>query len=372
MTKNKIVIAGGGTGGHMLPMLSVAKELEHKYEIVIFGGRSALEKEIFAKSGYKIHRLFSGKIHRFHSIAAYLDNLLNILKLFVGIVQAIVLLAINHPKAIFSKGGYVSLPTAIAAHLLGVPVVLHESDLIMGLANRVVFKYAKKVALSFPVENYNLPLDKIVYSGHILRPEVLNSTNIDINILKAELDINLSLPTILVTGGSQGALAINKAVAKSLPVLLQNANVIHLCGKNDFLWLKEIAQNLHESNGRYVLLDYTTKMIDYMRISDLIVTRAGINTLAEIAALKKPSLIIPYQYSAAGHQGVNAKYFEKTAAGKVISDQELNPENFEKEVSELLKDKELLKRLGDNAFNNNQFNGAKVVAKLIDEVASGK
>jgi UDP-N-acetylglucosamine--N-acetylmuramyl-(pentapeptide) pyrophosphoryl-undecaprenol N-acetylglucosamine transferase len=124
--------------------------------------------------------------------------------------------------------------------------------------------------------------------------------------------------------------------------------------------------------GQYILFDFTDKMIDYMRISDLIVTRAGINTLAEIAALKKPAIIIPYRYSAASHQDANARYFEKTAAGLVISDQDLNPEMFTDHILNLLSDQKQLKRLGENAYNNNQFSGAVVVANLINEVASGK
>ena len=356
----------------MLPMLSVAKVLENKYEVIILGGRSNLEKEVFQSSKYKIHRIFSGKIHRYHSLTAYLDNILNILKLLTGILQSLILMITIRPKAIFSKGGYVSLPTAVSAHLLGIPIVLHESDLVMGLANRIVFKYATKVALSFPVENYNLPLDKIVYSGHILRPEVLNINQDKINDIKTSLNINLELPVLMVTGGSQGALVINKTVAKSLPKLLEETNLIHLCGKNDYHWLLEIKNNLQKAAGKYVLFDFTSKMVDYMLISDLIVTRAGINTLAEIAALKKPAIIIPYQYSAGGHQVVNAGYFEKTAAGVVLDDKSLSPDMFTKTVIDLLSDKKQLERMGQNAFNNNQFNGAKTVANIIDEVAGGK
>lgn len=368
--KDMVVITGGGTGGHAVPMLAVAEELAKKYRIIIFGSHSQIENRVFINSKIRRFKIISGKIHRHHSLKAYFGNLFNIVKFGLGLFQAFVILAVIRPKAIFSKGGYAALPTVIAGWFLKIPTVLHESDLLLGMANRISLKYAQKIAVSFPPENYNLSLEKVVYSGHILRSD---NADLDKNqILKMKADLNFDREkTILITGGSQGALAINKAVAKILPELLKIANIIHISGGKDYYWLKQLKEGLDDARN-YHLVDYTTEIIQFIAMSDLAITRAGSNSLAEIAALKKPAIIIPYRYSAAGHQSENARYFQRIGGGLVIEEKELTSVGLLTTIKQFLADEVKLKLAGENSYRGNNFNGAEKIAEIISEVIKRK
>jgi UDP-N-acetylglucosamine--N-acetylmuramyl-(pentapeptide) pyrophosphoryl-undecaprenol N-acetylglucosamine transferase len=361
MKKDKIVITGGGTGGHLLPMVSVADVLKDDYEVIFFTGREPMSGKIKGFDQFKQVKILSGKIHRYHSLTAYLKNISNIIQFSLGIVQAFFALLWLKPKLIFSKGGYASLPTVVAGHALHIPIIVHESDLTPGLANRIAIKYADKVCVSFPPANYNIPLKKIVYSGHILRELKVDSS------IKQELGL-ADLPTLLVTGGSQGSLSINKNIAKILPELLKRMNVIHLSGEKDSLWLSELRSKLPESVGCYHLESFSPRILDYIAISDLILTRAGSNSLAEIAALKKPAIMIPYRYAAAGHQEDNANYVQKTGGGEIVLEEDLNPSMLKEKILSFIDDRDKLLMCGEKAFKANSFEGANVVKEIINEI----
>lgn len=358
--RKKVIITGGGTGGHLMPMITVAEALSNKFEVIFFASKHSLNSQLLEPQRFKTITVLSGKIHRFHNLLAYLDNLFNLLKFGLGLIQAFVLLVFIRPAVVFSKGGYGSLPTVIAAHALKIPVVLHESDLSLGLANRLALKYATKIGVSFPPENYNLPLQKIVYTGHILRkicPDSKIRTNLDLN----------KLPVLLVTGGSQGALAINKNLAKILPDLLKIMNVIHLSGDKDFAWLNNLKQHLSDLPGKYYLESFSSRIIDYMSISDLIVSRAGSNSLAEIVALRKPAIIIPYRWAAAGHQEENARFFQKKSAIEVISESDLTPELLKTTILGWINDKDKMHLIAKTTFSEDEFNGVNVISELIEK-----
>jgi len=363
MKKSTIIISGGGTGGHAVPMISVAQELDKKLNIIIFGGFDPIEEQIFKGIKYPRFRIISGKIHRYHSLKSYLDNILNLIKLLLGIIQSTVLFVYYRPAVVFSKGGYVSLPVSFTASLFKVPIILHESDLTPGLANRIVARYASKIAVSFPPQYYNLPLMKIVYSGHIIRPEIYLARNANLKELKNKLGFTKN-KTLLITGGSQGALIINKTLAKILPSLLADYNVIHLSGVKDYSWLKD-NQRILENGNNYYLKAFSKDISELMALSDLIITRAGSNTLAEIAALKKPAIIIPYRYAAGNHQMKNAEYFQRIGGGQVIEEKNLNPALLLEEINKFINDQRKLTISGENSFKENSFNGAKIIAQEI-------
>jgi len=369
--KKRVVITGGGSGGHLWPMLVVADKIKKKYEIIIFSDRNLCNDPISKKENFRSIKIISGKINRYKSLIAYLKNFGNVILFFLGFLQSLFILIFIHPLVIFSKGGYAALPVSLAARLLRIPVIIHESDLTLGLTNRLTLNHATKVALSFPPDNYNLPLEKIVFTGHILRPEIFSNTKEMIEEAKSSLKLNPKLPTILITGGSQGSLAINKIIAKSISELLSFANIIHISGIRDYPWLKQ-SLPAEESPGRYILESYTSKMIECLMMADLVITRAGSNTLAEIAALKKPSIIIPYQYASANHQYRNAQYFEKNQAGILLDEKKLEKNFLLKEIKKLLSDQKLMQIIGENAFRINLFNGAENIEKLIDQIANNQ
>jgi UDP-N-acetylglucosamine--N-acetylmuramyl-(pentapeptide) pyrophosphoryl-undecaprenol N-acetylglucosamine transferase len=371
MERKRVFITGGGSGGHLWPMFVVAKKLQKKYEIIILSDRNLKNEQIFKNEKFRSYKILSGKINRFHTFSAYYKNFLNLILFAFGLIQSLIILLFLRPSLIFSKGGYAALPISFTAHLLKIPTIIHESDLALGLTNRLSLKNASKIAVSFPPENYNLPLDKIAYTGHILRPEIFLTDTGHIRDTRNKLELNQKLPIILITGGSQGSLALNKIVARSINQLLSFSNIIHISGIRDYHWLKEsVVKN--NGPGKYFLEGYTSDMIDYLKISDLIITRAGSNTLAEIAALKKPAIIIPYQYASANHQYKNAQYFSKNSAGILIEEENLNHGFLIKTIKELLSDKEKLQLLGDNAYRINLFNGVENLERLISQILDGK
>lgn len=368
MAQKTIIITGGGSGGHLIPMISLADGLKKKYEVVILTGSGPNDKLIITKTDYKRYYVISGKIHRYHGLWPYARNISNIIKTLFGFLQCLFILISIRPKLIFSKGGYVSLPVILAGRLLKIPIVVHESDLVIGMTNRIALKYANKFCVSFPPENYNVPVDKLVYTGHILRPEVLEYEKRKPSEIKRLLQINSDIPTLLITGGSQGALGLNKVVARSIDQLLKICNVIHLCGFSDFMWLSDIRDNLKDARGKYLVENYSHDIIGYMRIADLILSRAGSNSLAEIAALKKPAIIVPYQYAAGDHQKHNAEYFRRSGGGVVIDQDLLTSDRLTETVEKLLTDKKYLDQLGQNAYNANQFKGVEIISNLIDQL----
>jgi len=367
--KKRIFIVGGGSGGHLWPMFVMSRKLQKRYDIVILSDKNLKNDPAFKNEKIKFYRILSGKINRFRSFSAYFKNFLSIFFSIFGLLQSAILLLLLKPSLVFSKGGYAALPISFAAHLLKIPVIIHESDLVIGLTNRLSLKNASKIAVSFPPENYNISLDKIVYTGHILRPEFFSTDPGHIEEVKSK--INQKFPTILITGGSQGSLAINKIIARSINQLLSISNIIHISGTRDYRWLKELIVD-NKSSGKYILEGYTDKMVDYLKISDLVITRAGSNTLAEIAALKKPAIIIPYQYASANHQYKNAQYFTKNSAGILIDEGDLNQDFLIKTIRELILDKRKLQQLGDNAYRINLFDGADNLENLIKQMLDGK
>lgn len=368
--KNRVILTGANSGGHLLPLLAVAKELNGSADLFLLCDGKDF-KLLFSEVKIKSYRIISGKFSRFHGIGKQIISLIfNIIKTVLGILQALWLVGvIIRPKAIFSKGGYSTIPVVIAGWLLRVPIIVHESDLTIGLANKLSLRLSKKICVSFPLENYNLPLQKIVYSGHILRSEVISPNQSKVVTLKRELNLNENKPTIVVTGGSLGSLSINKMIVKIIPEISHLANIIHFCGRRDYKWLYEFYEKM-ENRKNYHLIDFSSQIIYYFIIADLIITRAGSNTLAEIAALKKPAIIIPYPHAAADHQASNARYLESGDAGVVIAEKDLSAGQLLTEVKSLLSDKERLKMLGENAYKLNQFDGAKVICGEINKIMS--
>lgn len=368
MPKQKIILTGGGSGGHLIPLLAVANELKSKFDLVLIGSGDRLERLIFEDQPIRRFKIISGKINRHRSVISFLKNIINIIKFLFGFIQAFFILIFLRPKVIFSKGGYVALPVVFAGHLLKIKIVIHESDLKLGLTNQLSLYAADTICVSFPPELFNLPIKKILFTGHILGEKIKNIDSDGVKTVRAGLQLNPEKPTLLVTGGSQGSLSINKAVAKSLSKIANIANIIHLSGERDFSWLRENATKQAVVDN-YNLIAYSTKMIELISISDLILTRAGSNTLAELAALKKPAVIIPYPYASGGHQDENARYFEKSGGGVVLFEKDLSDNRFLSTISDLLTDMEKLKIIGEKAYKANSFDGAKIVSEKIIELA---
>lgn len=358
-TKYKILITGGGTGGHVMPLEAVAAELKSDKAAILYVGSGAeIEKEMAERQKISYKAIFTGKLRRYWS----LDNLIDPFKILVGFFQAIGIILTFKPQAIFAKGGYVTLPVILAGWFLQVPIIIHESDVIIGLANKIGIKLARRVCLGFPLENYShLPIDKVVYSGNPVRKEFLKKvTSNQLPVTRHKLtNQSINKSTILVIGGSQGSRFINNTVAAIMENMIDKYYVIHIAGKLDYEWLKK------NNWPNYELYDFADNMAELMDNADLVISRAGANALAEISALEKPAILIPITESANNHQLANAKIYEKSNAAVVLSENQLTPESLFAIVESLLSDEKLLSEMSIQTKSLSNPDATKAIKEEI-------
>lgn len=344
---NKIVLTGGGTAGHITPNIALLPYLT-EFEIHYVGGPGSMEEDLIGREREVIfHALKSVKLNR----SCLVKNAAVPFKLISAVSRAKKLLNEIKPKVIFSKGGYAALPVMLAAK--NIPLILHESDISMGLANKLAVKKCKYACASFSsaVEN----LDNGVCTGAPLRRGIYNG--------KKEIAENIcglrGRKNLLVFGGSLGAAAINEAVFSALPALTKSYDVVHIVGKNNERKI---------DCPRYFQLPFTSDIADFFAWADLCVSRGGANALFELAALGKPSLVIPLpKGNSRGDQVDNAEYFEKAGCFLVLPQDKLSAESLAQNVSELDRRSFSLK---ENMRRLEGIDGTKKIAELIKECAA--
>ncbi|MEO3944033.1 undecaprenyldiphospho-muramoylpentapeptide beta-N-acetylglucosaminyltransferase [Gorillibacterium sp. CAU 1737] len=322
--KPLIVFTGGGSAGHVSVNLALIPcFLREGWDVHYIGSASGIERELIARlPEVSYNPISTGKLRRYRSW----ENLKDPFRTLKGIGQAFSLLRKLKPKVIFSKGGFVSVPVVLAARLCGIPVIIHESDLTPGLANRISIPFAAKVCTTFPETLRHLPENKSLCVGAIVRPELFQG--------KAERGFALSglapqLPVMLVMGGSLGSKAINQAVRDALPDLLERFQVIHLTGKG------QVDPSLHQQG--YVQFEFINEELpDVLAMADLIVSRSGSNSIFEFLALRKPMLLIPLPKGASrGDQLLNAESFRTAGYAAVLPEDELSRETLMGELEAL-------------------------------------
>lgn len=327
----KIVFTGGGTAGHVTPNLALMEVLQKDDWEINYIGSDGVEKGMVRALNVPFHVISTGKLRRYFSWQNFLDPF----KFFIGIGQSYRLLKKLKTDLVFSKGGFVGLPVVIAAWLNRIPVIAHESDLSPGLANRLSFPFIDKICLTFEgAKQHFKQQDKIEVTGTPIRPELFKGSKSKGLQL---CGFNNDKPCLLVMGGSLGSLRLNKVLRATLPDLCEDYQIVHLCGKGNV-----DADLLSKAN--YYQFEYADKeMADLFAASDLIVSRAGANTLYEILALEKPHLLIPLPLSSSrGDQIQNARYFQQQGISRVLDDELLTTATFLQEINELNKQKEML------------------------------
>ena len=307
----KIVLTGGGTAGHVTPNIALLPDLfELGYSVEYIGSYAGIEKELIEKEGVPYHGISSGKLRRYID----LKNITDPFRVIKGFFQARKLLKEIKPDIVFSKGGYVSVPVVIAAGRLNIPVIIHESDMTPGLANRLCFKSATKVCCNFPETVKLLPEDKAVLSGSPIRRELLMG---DKEKARERAGFTDDKPVLMCVGGSLGSEAGNGAIRADLTELLKDFNIIHICGRNN------VDESLNGISG-YYQKDYASDdMKDYYALSDIICSRAGANVICEILALKKPSVLVPLPSGGSrGDQILNAESFARQGFARCVAQEE--------------------------------------------------
>lgn len=336
-----IVLTGGGTMGHVTPNLSILPDLMNTFENICYiGSYAGIEKDKIMSFNKRLkpHQksieyvgIQTVKIDR----VKWHKNLAVPFKLLKGIREAKHALKNANPDVIFSKGGFVSVPVVIAAHKLHIPIVIHESDLSLGLANKIAAKYATTVCTTFP-ETAKKTVNGM-YTGSPINPKLFLG---DANRVKEKYKLHPSLKTITITGGSLGSAPINDALVEILPYLTLKYNVIHLTGKG---------KKVNFKHTNYHQLEFSDDIGSIFKASDLVISRAGSNTIFELATLKTPMLLIPLPKSASrGDQIDNANYFKSLGIANVIEQENLNSsfkDAVEKTIENLYKYKKELNKL---------------------------
>lgn len=326
----KIVLTGGGTAGHVTPNLALTEILKKQgWDIEYIGSIDGIEKNLVINENIKYHGIKSGKLRRYFS----LENFTDPFKVLAGVFQAYSIIKKIKPNVVFSKGGFVTVPVIFGAYLNKIPVIIHESDLTPGLANKISIPMAKKVCVSFPETIQHLKSNKGIYTGTPIRQDILKG-NKD-NGYKI-CNFNSNKPILLIIGGSLGSGFINNQIRNILDNLLENFQVVHVCGKGNYK--AEFDSKLGYKQFEYV----NQELADIFSITDIIVARAGSNSIFEFLNLRKPNLLIPLsKKSSRGDQILNANSFEKQGYSKVIQEEEINSEKLLFEINQLYKDKDI-------------------------------
>jgi UDP-N-acetylglucosamine--N-acetylmuramyl-(pentapeptide) pyrophosphoryl-undecaprenol N-acetylglucosamine transferase len=329
----RIILTGGGTAGHVTPNLALIPHLKKDgWEIHYIGTADGIERKLItALPDVTYHTVTSGKLRRYFDV----KNLTDPFKVVGGVGKAFALVGQIKPSVVFSKGGFVSVPVVYGAFLHRIPVILHESDITPGLANRITAPFAKAVCTTFPEAAKTIGA-KGVYTGTPLR-ETLFSGNKQKGLALA--GFNGNKPVLLMMGGSTGAASVNAALRDSLPKLLERFDVLHIAGKGN------IDPSLNKTHG-YRQFEYLDAQLpDAMAAADIMLSRAGANALSEILALRIPSLLIPYPLSASrGDQILNAKSFEERGFARVLEQEKMTAGTLVKGLEELYRDKDEIVR----------------------------
>lgn len=349
----KIIFTGGGTAGHItpnIPLIEDFKRLGWDTSCIILG--NDMEKKLLEPLGVKLHQIDAGKLRRYY----HYDNLVDLFKVFKGIIEASIYMWRLKPDVIFSKGGYIALPVAIGAWLNRTPFIIHESDIIPSLTTRLTYPFTNVVCTGFPpdpkfrwkVFGINI---KTTYTGIPIRKEFLK---LDIGPQK-----QTKRPTLLVIGGSLGASNINIRVREKLNTLLKHFNVVHICGEG------KIDRELMNTKN-YQQYEFVKKGIEkIIQKTDLVITRGGATFLYELLFLKKPMLIIPLsKHVSRGEQISNAQFFKSNGFGDFISEESLTPEKL---VEKLLSMQKNLKHFRENMKNTQIPNSNQLIKNIIFE-----
>ena len=325
----KIILTGGGTAGHVTPNLALLPSLKKAgYEIRYIGSYQGIERKLIEGAGIPYDGISSGKLRRYFDLKNFSDPF----RVAKGYFEALRLMKRYKPDVVFSKGGFVAVPVVLAAKHYKVPVIIHESDMTPGLANKICIPSAAKVCCNFPETLKYLPKDKAVLTGSPIRAELLEGDR------KAGLSyahLTEDKPVLLIIGGSLGSVAVNTAVRKILPQLLNTFQVIHICGKGN------LDESLIGTEG-YVQYEYIKQeLADLFALSDIVISRAGANAICELNALKKPNLLIPLSANASrGDQILNARSFERQGFSMVLEEEEITESTLLNAIRELYQNRE--------------------------------
>lgn len=349
--KPRLLLVGGGSGGHIVPNLAIATEIRShlpEVDLLYVGSRGKLDRQLVESAGLKFKAIFTGKLRRYFSWKNFIDPFF----ILIGFLQSMGIILRFRPQVVFSKGGFVSVPVALAAYLLRAPVILHESDSRMGLANKIVSKFARRICTSFP--DVLKGSKKVINTGNPVRTSILNG---DPKKGYQLTGFSNKKPVVLAWGGSQGAQQINELIQSEWPKIKKTFQVIHITGKGNRSTVKDV---------NYKSYHYVDDDLRHLyAITDLVVGRAGANSIFETALMGKPTILIPLQNA---DQQKNAHYFESHGAALVWK----KNDSLSKMLTELWKDKKQLASMKKALEKLSRPQAVKEIVEIIKKVISNK
>ncbi len=385
----RMVLTGGGTGGHLTPLIAVASALRAiaeqgrmmepdpsapPLELAYLGVVTDLDRAALTAANIPFRHIPSGKIRRYLS-GAHLTAVDLLFRLPIGVLRALWTLFFVMPDVVFSKGGYGSIPVVLVSWIYRIPVLLHETDLVPGVANRKLARYASAIGVSFRDAEKHFPAAKTFVAGTPLRP-AFRAPPAAV-AARQRLGLHDRKPVVFVTGGSQGAQRINTVVLAALPKLLTEAQVLHQVGENN----SEAVRRFVQTDLKHVpdLADYhlvaslrEDDMAASLAAADLVVSRAGGTALAEIAAVGRPSLLVPLREAAQDHQWENAYFFREHGAAVVLDESNLTPTLFLSTVERVLGNPQDLRLMAERVRQLHRPGAAEEIARTLVEMAQGR
>lgn len=338
----KIILTGGGTAGHVTPNLALLPSLkEAGYSIRYIGSYKGIERNLIEAAQIPYDGISSGKLRRYFDVKNFSDPF----RVLKGYQEALKILKKHKPDVVFSKGGFVAVPVVLAAKHYKIPTIIHESDMTPGLANKICIPYAKNVCCNFPETLKYLPESKAVLTGSPIRKELLSGDRLS---GLQYTGLSTKLPVLLIIGGSLGSITVNASIRAILPKLLEQFQVIHLCGKGN------LDESLIGTYG-YVQYEYVDAPLKHLfAAADLVISRAGANSICELLALKKPNILIPLSAAASrGDQILNADSFSSQGFSTVIKEEELSESTLYDAINNTFKNRNsFISKMSESPLNN--------------------
>jgi UDP-N-acetylglucosamine--N-acetylmuramyl-(pentapeptide) pyrophosphoryl-undecaprenol N-acetylglucosamine transferase len=355
-----VVIAGGGTGGHLFPGIALAKSLKRydmSTQITFVGTQQGIESKVLPKEGFKLKTILSGGLLGKKGASRWISWS----KLPIGMAQSMAFLIKKRPNLVVGVGGYVSGPLVFSAWVLRIPILIHEQNSVPGVTNRLLGKIADKVAISFGMSKKYFPEEKVTETGNMIREEMTRPREEQINVSPGKT-------RVLILGGSQGAHSINMAMLDALDKLSHvkdQIEIVHQTGEKD----ETLAQEKYKEKGfaaeAHAFIDDIGEQ--YQKAS-LVICRAGATTLAEVTACGKVSVLIPFPYAAHNHQEHNARAVEAENAGEVILDKDINGDLIADSILEAMNDPEKMKEMEENSYQLGRREATEEVMRLCVEL----
>jgi UDP-N-acetylglucosamine--N-acetylmuramyl-(pentapeptide) pyrophosphoryl-undecaprenol N-acetylglucosamine transferase len=355
-----VVIAGGGTGGHLFPGIALAKSLKRydmDTQITFVGTKQGIESKVLPKEGFKLKTILSGGLLGKKGASRWISWS----KLPIGMAQSMAFLIKKRPNLVVGVGGYVSGPLVFSAWVLRIPILIHEQNSVPGVTNRLLGKIADKVAISFGMSKKYFPEEKVSETGNMIREEMTRPR-------EEQIDVSPGKTRVLILGGSQGAHSINMAMLDALDKLSHvkdQIEIVHQTGEKD----EALVQDLYKEKGftaeAHAFIDDIGEQ--YHKAS-LVICRAGATTLAEVTACGKVSVLIPFPYAAHNHQEHNARAVEAENAGEVILDKDINGDLIAESILEAMNNPEKMKEMEENSYQLGKREATEEVMQLCLEL----